>query len=296
MSASSQSFPRPSLSFTPLTITEVEVEPSLVLGTSKIYLFAVAGTALGILCGVVFATTSWLPGRLAGWRYQVPSAVQAEAATKGPHGPRDFGSVKAIAAGLKAHLKTDGKDNPSYSLEIEPGDLEQQPGFAMAVTAPPRPMSVAFQLLDSTGTVLCGKDIVVRFDAARAAAARAQAARNAEAAANGEPIEPVEQMEAREQVRERGRDIFGIEIDRDGQISAITAQGKMLCSNQDYEHAVSWNLTPDFPSVSEQIALAKQDAGPKDAQAHKSSSAKSKEARKETAQLDGLLMPAAARR
>src|SRR5580698_720362 len=106
MSASSQSYPASALPLKPLTITEVEIEPAPLLGPSKIYFYAAAGTAFGILFGAAIAACFWIP------KWLPQSSVAADAAgpvpvSGAPQGPRDFESVKAIVAGLNGHLTTE---------------------------------------------------------------------------------------------------------------------------------------------------------------------------------------------
>lgn len=263
MSASSQSYPRPALRLTPLTITEAEIEPSPLLGPNKIYLYAAAGTAVGLLLGVAIASSLWLPGWLARAGGTAKAADPSPVANA-PRGPRDFGSVNAIVAGLKGHLTTEWNQKPSYKMVIEPSDPAQQAGFALALTGSPRPLSVGFQLLDSTGAVLCGQDAVVRFDAARAAALNAANASNGEVMSAGAPSaaaaeQTLDKLEAQEMSRERGRDIFENEIGDDGRIEAIDAEGTMPCSMQAYNSATSWSFSADFPSVAEQAETLKRE-------------------------------------
>jgi hypothetical protein len=299
------------LPFTPLTITEVEVEPSPRLGSSRIYLCAAAGTALGILFGVAVASSSWLPGWLseAGRTAKLgvpvltpvphgqPPVRGAEAAIQ-PSGPKDFGSLNAISAGLKGHLVANFTDRPTYRLVLEPADPAQRAGFALAVTSSPHPLSVGFQLIDSTGAVLCGQDVVVRFDAARAAALNA--AGGVGAAGAGASLQSVEQLEAQEMARERGRDVFENEIGDGGQIAALNAEGAIPCSPQAYQSAASWSFSANFPSVSEQAEMVKREADTAASQkpppAHKLDTTKKPEAHKVTAALEEFDLPKGAGR
>lgn len=301
MSASIDGFPQHTLPMARLTITEARVEAearvesrrNLVLGSSKIYYYAAAGTVFGLLMGVAVGASLWIPNWMG-----VPKAPMKAAAAPvlapAPHGSRDFGTVNAIAAGLKGHLVTEWQDKPTYRLAIEPADAANQAGFALTVAGSPRPLSVAFQLLDSTGAVLCGADVVVRYNAARPALTATEGK-------TGPAQSPAElaRLEAQESARERGRDIFENEIGDDGQIAAIDAQGEMPCSAQAYQSAASWSLSPDFPSVAEQAELLKQQtestAAQKTAPSHKTSTVKKPEAGDTTAMLDGFVAPPAGR-
>ncbi len=292
MSASSQSYPRTEARFTPLTITEAPVDraPSkLLLGKSSVYSYAVAGTLVGVLAGVAIGTSTWIPGWLNS--KTTPATPHPAAIAAPPGGPKDLGSVNAIAAGLKGRLVTEWHEKPSYRLLIEPSDPARQEEFALAVTSSPRPLSVAFQLVDSTGTALCGQDVVLRFDAERAAMGAA-----AGGASQAQPTSAeIDQLKAQESARERGRDIFDNEIGDNGQITGLDARGEMPCSAQAYQSAASWTLAPDFPSVAEQAELLKQQtestAAQKAAPAHKPETGKKTEVHKLTASLDGFLLP-----
>jgi hypothetical protein len=271
MSAPSQSYPQsyPRTGLHRLTITEVEIKPSPVLGKSKIYLFAAAGTVFGILLGVAVASSpspGWLgrpSGRSNAGILTLDRDLRGKQAARGGTavavaglanlepkdlGPKDLGSMDDIAAGLKGHLTTNWQDGPGYRLTLEPADASLLPGFAMAVTSSPRPLSVGFELLDSAGAVLCGQSAVVRFDSTRGK--------------SGEDAHAIELLRQEEFAREQGHDIFENEIGDDGQIAAIGAQGRMPCTREAYRAAARWALSADFPSVPEQAELLKSETGP----------------------------------
>jgi len=297
MSASSQSYPQARVRLSPLTITEVVVpgEPARVrrLGKSRIYYFAAAGAISGILAGVAAATNAWIPAWIGSETGN--SGVSAAVVAALPRGPRDFGSARAITSGLTGRLVTEWRDRPSYRLLIEPSDPAQQQEFALAVTDSPRPLSVALQLVDASGNALCGQDVVVRFDAERAALNAAGA--NGASAGPAPAPAALEQVKAQESARENGREIFDNQIGDDGQITGLNAQGQMPCSLQAYETAASWNLSPDFPSIAEQAELLRaqtESTAQKTAPAHKPETDKKPEVHKLTASLDGFLLPKAA--
>ena len=266
MSASSQSYPDTDLPASPLTITEVEFEPSPVLGTSKVYLCATVGAALGVLLGVGIAASLAVPQKLAHLhrgtdpaapapdRGLTASAAAATAPTP-PPGPRDFGSLDAPAEGLKGHLTADWSGTASYRLVVEPGDPVEQPGFALSVAGSSRPLSVGFQLKDAKGAVLCSQDVIVRFDPERADGSRADSA-------------ALGQLEAQETAREQGHDVFENEIGDTGAIDAIDAEGKLPCSREAYSGATTWAFAPDFPTVAEQAKLIKENEPAAPAVAH----------------------------
>jgi hypothetical protein len=47
-----------------LTIVEVEVKKAPLLGKSRIYTYALAGTLLGLVVGAAIGANSWLPAKL----------------------------------------------------------------------------------------------------------------------------------------------------------------------------------------------------------------------------------------
>jgi hypothetical protein len=228
------------------------------LGKSRIYSYAASGTLLGVVLGVAITSGPSLPVWRAGAADRAHSeAVPAQPATHPPSSagsgtvvtpeqPRDLGGAQALASGLDGQLTTKWNNGLDYRLTIEPTSQSLRPGFALAVTSSPRPLSVGIELLDSAGTALCGRDIVVRFDPTLGKSG----------GGDGNAVELLKQQEL---AREHGRDIFENQIGDDGQIAAIGAQGRMPCTQQAYSAAASWTLSADFPSVSEQGELLKSE-------------------------------------
>ena len=182
-----------------------------------------------------------------------------------PEEPHDLGSFTSTAAGLKGHLFTKWDKKLEYRLTLEPGDPEQQVGFALAVANPPRPLSIEIRLLDSQGFVLCSKGIVLRYDARNAAALGASnpdspaGKTNADNASNGRLAQANDELlDAQETARELGKDVFQNQIGADRQIAAINAQGEIPCSEKAYGNTSSWSFSPNFPSLAEQDELLKR--------------------------------------
>jgi len=63
------------------------------------------------------------------------------------------------------------------------------------------------------------------------------------------------QAETQEAAREKGKEIFKIQVGTDGQVTAISAQGSIPCTAKAYEKAVAWSFSPSFPAIAEQDAL-----------------------------------------
>ena len=213
---------------------------------NRTVVYAVAAVALGLLVGGGFAAMALRPA--------------------GRTGAFDLGVVMFNAAGLKGHLVLNWDKKLAYRLAVEPSDAAQQAEFAQVVTTPPRPLSVAIQLKDSGGYVLCMKTIELKYDPTQTAAQAASASGTAAGvtgAGNGSAGQPaqtaeMDRLEAKEVEREYGQDIFHNDAGQDGQIQSISAAGEIPCSNQDYASTASWSFSPDFPSLDEQAALLKR--------------------------------------
>jgi hypothetical protein len=213
-------------------------------------IFAAIGMGLGILIAAAIASLTWF--------------------ASGPNGRYDLGSVDSSADGLKGHLFVEWDKTLNYRLSIEPGDPARKAAFAMAVANSPRPLSVEIHLQDTGAFTLCSKEILLKYDPRAAAVLAAPSpeppAQTATTKAGktdstpaqvGPPVPPVDysQADAKEAAREKGKDIFKNQVGTDGQVIAINAQGSMPCTAKDYEKAVIWSFTPNFPSVTEQDAL-----------------------------------------
>ncbi len=215
---------------------------------NKTLVFAVIGTGLGLLVGIAIAAQLGRFDRLTG--------------------PYDLGSVNSSADGLNGHLFTEWDGKLEYRLTITPVYPQQRAGFALAVTNSPRPISFDIQLKDPVGFVLCGKNILLKFDPTKPQALAAAGlapgtgqtnAANASLDHTAQAIE-LARLESQELDREHGKDIFQNDLGKDGEIESISAQGDLSCSRKASENAVSWSFTSSFPSFAEQDDLAKPQA------------------------------------
>jgi len=176
---------------------------------------------------------------------------------------QDLGAGISRAAGLRGHLTTRWLGNAQYKLSFVPLDPLQSAGLSFVAGSPPQPLWFYIKLLDSTGFVLCGKEILLPYDPASAAGfassqpqltgRKANAARLAGSA-------NLARMQAQEQQRERGKDIFQNQIGDDGQVVAMDAQGMLPCSADQYKRISYWDFFTNFPTLTEQDALMKQRA------------------------------------
>jgi len=205
--------------------------------------YATVGVGLGILCGIIIAAVSWHMSN--------------------PAGAYDLGPVAANGAGLTGRLFAKWDEKLQYRLTIEPSYKEQVPGFSLAVGNPPRPLAIEIHLQDSQGFVLCGKEIVLKYDprnpAALAASSPSPQTGTADegTASNGQAATGIDfaKLDAQEAAREKGKDLFQSQVGPDGQIESISSQGELPCSRSSYEKATNWSFTPDFPSLAEQNAM-----------------------------------------
>lgn len=159
-------------------------------------------------------------------------AVRAKSAA-GPAPFQDLGAGISNATGLKGDLKARWqKKAAQYLLKIEPIDPLQSAGFSYVVANPPGPLFIHVKLLDATGFAVCGKDILFPLD----------------------PASPGEHD------RERGQDLFQSSRGDDGRVVAVNAQGTLPCTAEQYKQVVYWDLSTNFPTLSEQDELMKQTA------------------------------------
>jgi hypothetical protein len=188
--------------------------------------YATIGVGLGILIGVIFAAISLFMGN--------------------PVGRYDLGPVISDGTGLKGHLYINWEKKLHYRLTFETIYPEQQAGFALAVANPPQPLSIVIELQGAQGTVLCNREIVLKYDA-----------RSAVANLPYKPAATVDlaQLQAYEQEREEGRDVFQNQLAPGGQVVALNAQGEIPCSAKAYEKTTQWSFSTNFPSLAEQNEL-----------------------------------------
>ena len=216
---------------------------------NPLYRFVGIGALGGLMFGVILIFFSWL--------------------VSNPSGPYDLGLVTSDAFGLKGHLFTKWEQKSlQYRISFEPNAPEQGAGFALALSNPPRPLSIAFQLKDAKGFVLCTKDVLIKYDPSLAlpplpaAPAIAKGKKDAPSQAELESARQADllQLQTQEAQREKGQDIFQEQTGSNGQVAAISSQGEIPCSNNSYEKVAMWSFSADFPSVAEQADLVRQRA------------------------------------
>jgi hypothetical protein len=223
-------------------------QPAISVPRPRNYLL-MAGTALLVLLVVVAGYLLVKPK---------PSGPASTVESADDLGPGVFNP-----AGLRGHLITQWQGKARYQLQIEPLGPQQEKGFSAVVAAPPHPILITIRVLDSAGFALCSKDILFRYDPAKALASSttmelahttkqeaAQLAKDLEARHAQIAIE-----QAKEADRERGADIFESSVNPDGSIRSVHALGDLPCSKDAYKRANYWDFTSNFPTLEEQDDL-----------------------------------------
>jgi hypothetical protein len=250
-------------------------QPSPVLEPSKpaanpTLLYASVVGVIGIVAGVAIATISLRQSRttlapIAPQQFHVSGEL------------RDFGPAEAGAVGIKGHLTTQWINQPAYHLTIEPADATLAAGFALAVSDPPRPLSIRIELKDRLGYVMCSREVLLNYkvkrptDLEQANSNRSSARKHALKRVRAKDAErkkaeqtDFDRREAQERQREQGKDIFQNQMGADGQVASIRAEGNIPCLAEPYERAVTWGLVSDFPTVDEQADLLSLQPGTKE--------------------------------
>jgi hypothetical protein len=133
----------------------------------------------------------------------------------------DLGAGISQASGLRGHLVTRWQGKTQYMLKIEPLDPRDADRFASVTAHPSRPIAINIRLIDSSGFALCGKEIVLPY-------------------------------EAKKEVQTNGADVFTNILGSDGKVEALWAQGNLPCSPDQYNRFDYWDLSTNFPTRAEQ--------------------------------------------
>jgi hypothetical protein len=169
----------------------------------------------------------------------------------------DLGAGVSQASGLRGHLVTRWQGKAQYMLKIEPLDPRDAEGFNTVTANPSGPISINIRLLDSAGFALCGKEIALRFDPARA---RHSSMQPPEKQSDAEKLlaqeqEYMQRASLREKERESDKDVFQNIQGSDGAVEALWAQGELPCSPDQYQRFDYWDLSTNFPTLAEQEHL-----------------------------------------
>ncbi|HET7104723.1 MAG TPA: hypothetical protein VFI20_11605 [Terracidiphilus sp.] len=179
--------------------------------------------------------------------------------------PDDLGQGIVAAEGMRGHLiaRWDGK--MQYKLTIEAMDPRYTAAFGYVAAHPAERYSLKVRLLDTSGFALCSKEILFPFSPVKpsregtpAHASPRKAARlEAEQTARQAVYEKAQQQETQ---REQGADVLQRQLDADGKVVALSAQGVLPCSQDLYKRIYYWDLSSNFPTVAEQNAIMRAPA------------------------------------
>jgi hypothetical protein len=201
---------------------------------------------LGILLGILFVVAFTAPGRPANpiaapelklAERPAPAAATQAADTAPASTPapivRDMGTVTTGTGGLKGHLTTSWSEKLVYHLTVGPEDPAQRDAFALAVSNPPRPLSIELDLRSASGQVVCDQPVVVKYNPANSLKKGDNYSRLAE----------------QELERERTHDVFQNDLGKDGKVESISAQGAIPCPKQQYDSVAFWGFVSQFPDL-----------------------------------------------
>lgn len=153
----------------------------------------------------------------------------------------DLGANQIASAGLGGRLiaKWDGK--AEYELHIDPLVPQQVASFSEMAANPPRPLSVNLRLKDTSGSVVCQKEVVFPFNPAAEA--------NPEQTRSLLPQETID--------GDTVQNLAGA----DGQIDEIVVFGQLPCPLKSYKRLTSWDLLSSFPPVADQEDWMRHEQG-----------------------------------
>jgi hypothetical protein len=241
----------------PEVIPPVEPAEPVKRRTNVAFLFAAAAIIVIVVMAGIFIAIYWQQLN------SVPTTDSAPAAQPAaPTDARDLGTMDSSAVGLKGHLTTKWDDGLGYSFVIEPDDPARQAAFAMTVSNPPRAASIAIQIRNADGVVLCTQDVLLKFDPRKAAAINGSAEKptgrplgaKGVAASQDAQEAKLDRQVAEEAEREHGKSLFQVNAGQNGKIESISSQGEIPCPQSVYEGMGYWSFLPDFPSPVEQAA------------------------------------------
>jgi hypothetical protein len=152
--------------------------------------------------------------------------------TKPPALYVDMGARRFDPAGLSGRLIVRWEGSTAYRLYVDPIDQGQMAEFQAVAEDPPHSLSVTIRLYESSGVVVCQKEIVFPAPAQQAGAPDDAQALLPRQTATGDTVENV--------------------AGADGQIAEITVSGGLSCSQQEYRRLAGWDFSTNFPGVGDQ--------------------------------------------
>jgi len=141
----------------------------------------------------------------------------------------DLGTQMFHPAGLGGRLIARWDGSPAYQLSIDPTDQDLVAGFEAVATDPPRPLSLTLRLRDSSGRVVCQKNVL--FPDFGSGADRAQVLAP-QKTGSGDTVQNV--------------------AGEDGRIAEIDISGGLPCALKAYLRFAAWDFSSNFPTIADQ--------------------------------------------
>lgn len=158
---------------------------------------------------------------------------------KAPSLYTDLGSQRYDPAGLGGRLIAQWTGNAAYKFTIDPLDQSQIAGFRAVVANPPRTITFSLHLKDSTGRIVCEKEIVVAAGPQDDAAADPAQALAARSTATGDTMQNI--------------------AGDGGEIGETVFTGALPCALDAYRSIVAWDFSTDFPPLADQGSWLKHE-------------------------------------
>jgi hypothetical protein len=143
----------------------------------------------------------------------------------------DLGTKDVDGAGLEGRAVVKWAGHALYQVHIDPEATPQLDGFSAVAQNPPHPLSVNIRLKDSSGAVVCQKEILLPNNAA------------------GDLLQPQQTADG---------DTVQNVADADGRVAEIVASGNMPCPAKLYNKVVTWDFASNFPLLADQDDWAKR--------------------------------------
>lgn len=171
----------------------------------------------------------------------------------------DLGAAPFAASGLIGHLITRSSDGKlQYKLRMEPDSVQQIAWFSTTIDKLQQPISFDFVLKDSSGFTLCGKKVwLTGVDQPPADSGPSPAAPAANSQGQAAPATSPAAAPAPAGAAQPG-DTFQSELNSEGQVTALNAQGDLPCTMDAYKKIDYWDFSTDFPAVGTQMPLREQ--------------------------------------
>jgi hypothetical protein len=140
----------------------------------------------------------------------------------------DLGTKDIDASGLEGRAILKWAGHALYQVQLDPEAPPQLDAFSAVAQDPPRPLSLDIRLKDSSGAVVCQKEILFPYDPS----ADTSQSLVPQKTADGDTVQNV--------------------ANADGRVAEIVASGNMPCPAKLYRRVVAWEFASNFPLMADQ--------------------------------------------